>query len=128
MEGVHMAQDYTVMLPNRPGVLANLSTIMGKAGINIEGISGTQYQDKVVLHMLFDKGDEAQALLYKNKFTIMSAREVLVIDIVDKPGELGKIAQKMANAEVNIDFVYLATNNRLVLGVDDPEKAIVALD
>jgi hypothetical protein len=123
-----MAQDYMVMLPNRPGVLANLSTKAGKAGINIEGISGTQYQDKVVLHMLFDKEDEARALLNKNKITIMATREVLVVDIVDKPGELGKIAQKMANAEVNIDFVYIASNNRLVLGVDDPEKAIVALD
>ena len=127
MEGEQMAQDFTVMLPNRPGILANISTTMGKAGINIEGISGTQYQDKVVLHLLFDKDEEAQALLYKNKITIMSVREVLVVDIIDKPGELGKIAQKMANAEVNIDFVYLASGNRLVLGVDDPEKAIVAL-
>jgi len=50
-----------------------------------------------------------------------------VVDIKDAPGELGKVAQKMANAEVNIDFFYLATGNRLVLGVDDPEKAIVAL-
>jgi len=57
----------------------------------------------------------------------MSVREVLVIDINDQPGELGKISQKMANAEVNIDFLYLATGNRLVLGVDDPEKAIVAM-
>lgn len=123
-----MAQDYMVMLPNQPGVLANLSKKMGEAGINIEGISGTQYQDKVVLHLLFDKGQEAQALLAKNKITVMSVREVLVVEIADKPGELGKVAQKMANAEVNIDFVYIASRNRLVLGVDDPEKAIVALD
>ncbi len=122
-----MAQDFTIMLPNRPGVLASLSTTLGKAGINIEGISGTQYQDKVVLHVLFDKSEEAQTLLYKNKITIMSIREVLVIDIKDTPGELGKIAQKIANAEVNIDFFYLATGNRIVFGVDDPEKAIVAL-
>ena len=122
-----MAQDFTIMLPNRPGVLANLSTTLGKAGINIEGISGTQYHDKVVLHMLFEQSEEAQALLYKKKFTILAVRDVLVLDIKDKPGELGKIAQKMANAEVNIDFVYLATNNRIVLGVDDPEKAIVAV-
>ena len=122
-----MAQDFTIMLPNRPGVLANLSTTLGKAGINIEGISGTQYHDKVVLHMLFEQAEEAQALLYKKKFTILAVRDVIVLDIKDKPGELGKIAQKMANAEVNIDFVYLATNNRIVLGVDDPEKAIVAV-
>lgn len=123
-----MAQDFTIMLPNRPGVLANLSNQLGKAGINIEGVSGTQYQDKVVLHMLFEEGaSEAQALLYKNKFTITAVREVLVAPIKDKPGELGKIAQLMANAEVNIDFVYLATNNRVVLGVDDLEKAREAL-
>jgi hypothetical protein len=123
-----MAIDYTVMLPNRPGILANLSTKMGKAGITIEGISGTQYQDKVVLHLLFDKGDEAYALLMKSKFTVMATREVLVVEIVDKPGELGKITQKLANAAVNIDFLYLATKSRLVLGVDDPVAAIVALD
>ena len=122
-----MAQDFTIMLPNRPGVLANLSATLGKAGINIEGISGTQYQDKVILHVLFDKSEEAQALLYKNKITIMSIREVLVIDIKDTPGELGKITQKIANAEVNIDFFYLATGNRIVFGVDDPEKAIAVL-
>lgn len=123
-----MALDYTVMLPNRPGVLANLSNKIGKAGINIEGLSGTQYQDKVVLHVLFDKEQEGQAVLTENKITIMSVREVLVVDVVNKPGEMAKIAQKMANAEVNIDFIYFASNNRVVLGVDDPEKAIVALD
>jgi hypothetical protein len=123
-----MAQDFTVMLPNRPGVLASLSTTLGKAGINIEGISGTHYHDKVIMHMLFvEQVEEAQALLYKNKITIISIRDVLVTDIKDKPGELGKIAQKIANAEVNIDFVYLATGNRLVLGVDDPDKAAAAL-
>jgi hypothetical protein len=123
-----MAYDFSIMLPNRPGVLANLSNKLGKAGINIEGISGTQYHDKVVLHLLFDKDEEAAALLAKNNFTVTSSREVLVVKIKDKPGELGKLAQKMANAEVNIDFIYVASNSRLVLGVDDPEKAIVALD
>jgi len=122
-----MAQDFTIMLPNRPGVLANLCNILGKAGINIEGVSGTQYHDKVVMHMLFEKTEEAMALLYKHNFTITSIRDVLVAPIKDKPGELGKFSQKMANAEVNIDVVYLATNNRIVLGVDDIEKARAAL-
>ena len=122
-----MAQDYTIMLPNRPGVLANLSSKLGKAGINIEGISGTQYHDKVILHMLFEQAEKAQALLYKNNITIISIRDVLVAPIKDKPGELAKFSQKMANAEVNIDFIYLATNNRIVLGVDDIDKANAAL-
>ena len=122
-----MAQDFTIMLPNRPGVLANLSNKLGKAGINIEGVSATQYHDKVIMHMLFEDSEKAQALLYKNNFTIMSIRDVLVVEIKDKPGELGKLAQKMADAEINIDFTYLAANNRIVLGVDDLEAASAAL-
>jgi hypothetical protein len=122
-----MAQDYTIMLPNRPGVLANITAKLGKAGINVEGLSGTQYHDKVVLHMLFDKADEAQALLYKNSITIMSVRDVLVVPVKNKPGALAELAQKMANAEVNIDFIYFAAGNKVVLGVDDPEKATAAL-
>ena len=54
-------------------------------------------------------------------------KDVLVVEIKDKPGELGKLAQKMANAEVNIDFTYLASNNRIVLGVDDLETASAAV-
>jgi len=119
-----MALDFTIMLPNRPGVLANLCNKLGKAGINIEGISGTQYQDKVVLHMMFnEKASEAQALLYKNNFTVTATREVVITSVKDKPGELGKISQELANAEVNIDFIYLGKNNQVVLGVDDIDKA-----
>lgn len=124
-----MALDFTIMLPNRPGVLANLCNKLGKAGINIEGISGTQYQDKVVLHLMFEeKSSEAQALLYKNNFTITSTREVLTATGKNQPGELGKISQKLANAEINIDFIYLGKNNQVVIGVDDIEKARDALE
>jgi hypothetical protein len=124
-----MALDFTIMLPNRPGVLANLCNKLGKAGINIEGISGTQYQDKVVLHLMFEeKSSEAQALLYKNNFTITSTREVLTATVKNQPGELGKISQQLANAEINIDFIYLGKNNQVVIGVDDIEKARDALE
>lgn len=120
--------DFTILLPNRPGVPANLFHQLEKAGIKIQGISGTQYHDKVVMHLLFgEDAAEAQALLFKNKFTITSIREVLVTPIKDKPDQLGKIARSLANAEIKINFVYLATNNRIVLGVDDLENAREAL-
>ena len=41
----------------------------------------------------------------------------------DKPGRFGEICRKMANAGINIDLSYLATNTRLVLGTNDIEKA-----
>ena len=47
--------------------------------------------------------------------------------IVDRPGELGDIARKLANAGVNLDLLYLTANMDLVIGVDDLEKAKSAL-
>ena len=45
----------------------------------------------------------------------------------DEPGAVGRVARRMADAGVNITIVYLATETRLVLGVDDLEKARAAL-
>ena len=120
-------KDLTIMLPNRPGVLANMGSLLGKAGVNIEGISGTLYQDKGVIHILVEEAEKARDILNKNKIMVIAERDPLVLEIEDRPGALGKITQKLANAEINIDFVYLATDTRIVLGVDDLEKARAAL-
>lgn len=59
---------------------------------------------------------------------MIEEREVLVVNIKDRPGELGRITRKITNSDININLVYLATNNRLVLGVDDLEKAKATLE
>ena len=45
----------------------------------------------------------------------------------NQPGELGIITRSIANAGVNINLIYIASNNRIVLGVDDLDKARNAL-
>lgn len=50
-------------------------------------------------------------------------RDVLVLDVEDKPGAWGEVARRIADAGVNIDFHYAATNSRLVVAVDDLDKA-----
>ena len=58
-------------------------------------------------------------------------RDVLVLDIepiVGKPGTGGEMFRKIADAGVNIDLIYLAENNRMVLGVDGLDKARAALE
>jgi hypothetical protein len=51
----------------------------------------------------------------------------LILDIEDKPGELGKITRSVADAGVNTDLLYLAANQQLVLGVDNLDKARAAV-
>jgi hypothetical protein len=55
------------------------------------------------------------------------ARDVLVLEIEDRPGAWGEVARRLANSGINIDFHYLATNTRVVIAVDDMEKARAAV-
>jgi hypothetical protein len=56
------------------------------------------------------------AALEGNGFVVGSDQEAAVVDIEDRPGALGAITQRLADAEVNITLAYLATSTRLVIG------------
>lgn len=123
-----MAKDLTVILQDRPGTLADIGEVLGKAGINIDGLCGFPCEGKGVLHILVEDGAGAQAALEAAGQTVQGMRDVLFIDINDKPGEFGRICRQIADAGVNIDLTYAATQTRLVLGVDDLNKARAALE
>lgn len=122
-----MAKDLTVFLEDRPGTLADMGEALGKAGINIDGLCGFPSEGKGVIHILAEDADSARRALEGAGFHVHGDRDVLALDIVDQPGEFGKVCRKISNAGVNIDLVYLASNTRLVIGADDLEKARAAI-
>ncbi len=118
-----MAKDLTLTLEDRPGTLADVGEVLGKAGINIEGLCGFTSQGKGVIHVLVEDAAAARKALEAAKIHVQEERDVLVLNIADRPGEFGRLSRKIANAGVNINLSYLATNTRLVLGVDNLDKA-----
>jgi hypothetical protein len=122
-----MRNDLTVALEDRPGALAEMGELLGSAGINIEGICGAQDGGQSVVHILVENSPAAREVLEAGGYAIKGVRDVFVMSVEDRPGALGEIARKLADAEVNIELCYLATGTRLVLSVDDMEKAVVVL-
>ncbi len=122
-----MAFDLTLQLEDRPGALADLGETMGNAGINIEGIVGSSMEGKDVVHILVQDPEGARQTLEMAGIEVLGEREVMTLQVEDHPGLLGVICRHIHVAGVNIELVYLATNNRLVLGVDDIEKLQAAL-
>ncbi len=118
-----MSKDLTIVLEDRPGTLADMGEVLGKAGINIEGSCGFTSQGKGVVHILVEDAAAARKALEGAKIHVQEERDVLVLNIADRPGEFGRLSRKIANAGVNINLSYLATNTRLVLGVDNLDKA-----
>ncbi|MFX1514728.1 MAG: ACT domain-containing protein [Promethearchaeota archaeon] len=116
-------KDLTIRGEDRPGTLADTGERLGEANINIEGITGCRCEGKRELHVLLEDTSVARRVLEKAQIDVIKEREVLVVEIEDQPGELGRITRRIVNNGVNINLVYLATKNRLVLGVDDLDKA-----
>ena len=118
-----MAKDLVVVLEDRPGTLADMGEVLGNAKINIEGICVVTFKGGAAVHILVEDSDAAKKALEEKGIKVSSDREVLVLDIEDRPGELGRITRKFADNEVNIELAYLASKTRLVVGVDNIQKA-----
>lgn len=124
-------RDLTVILKNQPGMLADMGEALGKMGINMEGLCGFPLKGEGIIHILVEDETTARWALEEAGFQVRAVREVLVLDIghiVGKPGTGGKLARKIGDAGVNIDLIYFAENNRIVLGVDNLDKARAALE
>jgi hypothetical protein len=121
-------KDLTVILEDRPGTLGDLGEATGRAGINIEGVCGTTEAGQGVIHVLVEDPAAARSALGDAGFEVRGERDVLVLDVEDRPGTMGEVARRIGNAGVNIELAYTTFGAvRLVLGVDDVDKARAAL-
>jgi len=127
-------KDLTVILENAPGKFADLGEVLGKNNINMEGVCGIPIKDEAFIHILVEDAAKARSVLEQAGFKVTAEREVLIltgkpgINVLDQPGTGGKIARKIANLGVNIELIYFAGLNRLVIGVDNLEKAKTAFE
>jgi len=116
-------KDITVILRDSPGTLADLCEKLAEGGVNIEGISVITYKGECPIHILVEDAAGARKILGANWMDVISERDALVKDIPNQPGALGEIGRKLADAGINIEVVYLTTNAKVALVVDDLEKA-----
>jgi len=122
----HHLKDLTIELDEKVGSVAVAAEALGKAGVNIEGICGFVVGGKGIGHVLVEDAGKARQALQSAGVRITSEQDALVLDIEDKPGALGKLTRKIADAGVNLSAVYLATKTRVVIGAQDIEKARAA--
>lgn len=122
-----MATDLTVALENEPGTLAALGEAAGKAGLNLGGVAGYGEGGRFAVHVLVDDAEAARKAFTDAGIEVTGERDALVVDCEDSPGALGALARKVADAGVNIDVVYVATQTKIVLVTNDNAKAASAL-
>jgi len=109
-------------LANVPGTLAEVTTVLGKGNVNIDGIVGVPGGSLVCL--VVDDTGRARGVLQRLGLTFQE-REAVALDLPDRPGELGKLLERVASGGINLDSLYPAVvANRVLLTGD----GIAALD
>jgi hypothetical protein len=123
-----MAVDLTIDVENTPGALAQVAAAISDAGVNIAAATCVGPGDRAELHILVPHAEAAKHALAISHVAVTRERQVVVIDVEDRPGVLADLARKVAAAGVNLDLVYIATQNRIVFGAEDLPALRAALD
>ena len=112
--------DLGIELEDRPGALAEMGEALGRAGVSVEGGGVFVAGGVGVAHFLFADGRAAREALEKAGIRVVEENEVVTLRLRQaEPGQLGKIARRMAEAGVNIRVQYSDHNHQLILVVDD---------
>jgi hypothetical protein len=114
-----MAVDLVIDIENTPGALAQVATAISDAGVNIAAATCVGPGDRAELHILVPHAEAVRHALAISHVAVTREREVVVVDVEDRPGVLADLTRKIAAAGVNLDLVYIATQNRIVLGAED---------
>ncbi|MCX8069153.1 MAG: ACT domain-containing protein [Thermodesulfovibrionales bacterium] len=112
----------SIFAENKPGKLEKITRVMAEASINILAISISSSGDFGVIKFIVDKPEEAKEKLIASGFTV-SLNEVLAIELVDKPGDLHRVAVTLSKNGVNIENA-----NVLVVGARETSYLIVELE
>ena len=113
-------QDLAIELEHRPGALAEMGEALGRAGVSIEGGGGFVVDGRAIAHFPFHDGGATRRALEAAGIRVLAVRDVLVQRLrQEEPGQLGRIARRMADAGVNIEVMYSDHDHQLILVVDD---------
>jgi hypothetical protein len=122
LNGGSPMMDLVIEVDNEPGSLARVAAAISDAGVNIAAATCLHPTDRAEMHILVPHAEAAKHALAISSLAVTREREVVVVEVDDRPGVLADLARKVADAGINIDLIYVATHNRVVFGAEDMDK------
>src|SRR5262245_54317443 len=129
---MQITKQLAIFLDNRPGMLARLADALAEAKINIYAISTSDTVDHSVIRLVVSDYRKAMHL-FEEHGTLVVEDDVVLVEGSNKPGEISRIAHKLAEANVNIEYCYCATpadakKGLMVMRVSNVNKALKVLN
>jgi hypothetical protein len=127
---MRVERQLSLIIDNRPGVLAEVCGDLARAKIGIIAINVENLVDHSAVRLIVDDPDKATHLLGTGGVLVFE-NEVIAVSIPNKPGALAALGKRLGAARVNIDYMYGSTADRgkatVYLRVSNPKRALEAL-
>jgi len=124
-------EQISVFLENRAGRLAEITRVLGEAGVNIRALSLADTSDFGILRLIVSDNDKAKAALKERGFTV-GKTNVVAVEVEDKPGGLNRILELLSNQSINVEYMYAFVQHSgedavIIFRFDDIDKAVKLL-
>ncbi|MDR2909726.1 MAG: ACT domain-containing protein [Oscillospiraceae bacterium] len=122
-----MIRQLSIFVENRPGRMADITEALCERGIDIRALSLADTSDFGLLRLIVTDPDAAQKALGESG-VMVKISEVIAIGVTDSPGEFSRAIRLLADAKVNLEYLYAFLSRReneavIILRVDNPEAA-----
>jgi len=118
-----VVRQLSVFIANESGRVSEVTGLLGEHGVNIRGFSVSDTAEYGILRLVVDRPDEALEALKAGGFTVRMD-DVICIDLPDVPGGLAGVLKIVADAGVNIEYVYSLISTFVVINVADVDRAL----
>lgn len=118
---------FSLMLENRPGALAEACSELAAKAVNIQAIMAPDVRGWGSVRLVVNNTETARKVFQGMGLKFMED-EVLAARLSDRPGALGRLTRKLAENNINIEYAYGsiekgAPEALVILAVSDLKKA-----
>ncbi|HPB17326.1 MAG TPA: ACT domain-containing protein [Clostridia bacterium] len=126
-----LVKQISIFLENKEGRLAELTSILAEAGININALTIADTSDFGILRIIVDDVKKTEKLLKEYGFSV-SVTDVVAIDIDNVPGGIARPLSMLHENGISVEYIYafLAKKDdtaHVIFKVNDVEAAVSML-
>ena len=124
-------EQISIFLENKSGRLAEVTSVLSEAAINIRALYLADTADFGILRLIVNDTEKARQILKEHGFTVEKTK-VVAIEVPDTPGGLSKILNIMKSEGINVEYMYAfveksGENAIVIFRFDEPEKSVDTL-
>jgi len=121
----------SVFVENRRGKLAEITEVLASSGIDLRALSILDSSEFGQVRMIASDPHAAYTIL-REAGMMVRINEVVAVGVADEPGAFSKAARLIADAGVNLEYLYALASRKddeavLIMRLDQPGEGMAAL-